>query len=58
MQEEYLEFIQRFPQYMIASYLGITKEFLSYIKCQIFNLKETELLFINFDSLKVPLLLK
>ena len=58
MQEEYLEFIQRFPQYMIASYLGITKEFLSYIKSQIFNLKETELLFINFDSLKVPLLLK
>ena len=33
--EEYPEMIQRVPQYMIASYLGITKEFLSSIRGQI-----------------------
>ncbi len=33
--EEYPEMIQRVPQYMIASYLGITKEFLSTIRKQI-----------------------
>jgi len=33
--EEYPEIVQRVPQYMIASYLGITKEFLSYIRSQI-----------------------
>ena len=31
----YPEMIQRFPQYMIASYLGITKEFLSTIRKQL-----------------------
>ena len=29
------ELLQRIPQYEIASYLGITKEFLSKLKCQI-----------------------
>lgn len=33
--ENYPEIAQRIPQYMIASYLGITKEFLSNIKQQI-----------------------
>ncbi len=33
--EEYPAFVQRFPQYMIASYLGITKEFLSQIRNQL-----------------------
>lgn len=33
--EEYPEIAQRVPQYMIASYLGITKEFLSSIRSQI-----------------------
>ncbi len=33
--EEYPEFVQRLPQYMIASYLGITKEFLSNIRSQL-----------------------
>lgn len=33
--EEHPELIQRVPQYMIASYLGITKEFLSSIRNQI-----------------------
>ena len=33
--EEYPEMMQRVPQYMIASYLGITKEFLSNIRGQI-----------------------
>ena len=33
--EEYPEIVQRVPQYMIASYLGITKEFLSTIRNQI-----------------------
>ena len=43
-KERYLFFIksypniaQRVPQYMIASYLGITKEFLSSIRKQIIN---------------------
>jgi CRP-like cAMP-binding protein len=31
----YPEIAQRVPQYMIASYLGITKEFLSHIRKQI-----------------------
>ena len=35
LQEEHPQFIQRFPQYMIASYLGVTKEFLSHLKSQI-----------------------
>ena len=34
-KETYPEIEQRVPQYMIASYLGITKEFLSKIKSQI-----------------------
>ncbi len=34
-KESYPEIEQRIPQYMIASYLGITKEFLSKIKSQI-----------------------
>ncbi|MEL7535233.1 MAG: Crp/Fnr family transcriptional regulator [Bacteroidota bacterium] len=33
--KEYPEIAQRVPQYMIASYLGITKEFLSTIRSQI-----------------------
>ncbi len=33
--KEYPEIAQRVPQYMIASYLGITKEFLSNIRSQI-----------------------
>ena len=33
--DEYPNIVQRVPQYMIASYLGITKEFLSNIKNQI-----------------------
>jgi len=33
--EEYPQIAQRVPQYMIASYLGITKEFLSNIRNQI-----------------------
>ena len=33
--ESYPEIVQRIPQYMIASYLGITKEFLSTIRKQI-----------------------
>lgn len=33
--EEYPEIVKRVPQYMIASYLGITKEFLSNIRNQI-----------------------
>ena len=33
--EEYPEMVERFPQYMIASYLGITKEFLSSIRNQL-----------------------
>ena len=35
--EEYTAIAQRIPQYMIASYLGITKEFLSTIRKQITN---------------------
>lgn len=35
--ESYPEITQRVPQYMIASYLGITKEFLSSIRKQIAN---------------------
>ena len=34
-KESYSKMEQRIPQYMIASYLGITKEFLSKIKSQI-----------------------
>ena len=34
-REQYPEIEQRIPQYMIASYLGITKEFLSKIKSQL-----------------------
>ena len=34
-KEAYPEIIQRVPQYMVASYLGITKEFLSSIRKQI-----------------------
>ena len=34
-RENYPELEQRIPQYMIASYLGVTKEFLSKIKGQI-----------------------
>lgn len=33
--KEYPEVVQRVPQYMIASYLGISKEFLSTIRSQI-----------------------
>jgi len=35
--ESYPEITQRVPQYMIASYLGITKEFLSTIRKQLTN---------------------
>jgi hypothetical protein len=34
-KESYPNMEQRIPQYMIASYLGITKEFLSKIKSQL-----------------------
>ncbi|RED45974.1 Crp/Fnr family transcriptional regulator [Seonamhaeicola aphaedonensis] len=34
-KEQYPEIEQRIPQYMIASYLGITKEFLSKIKSEL-----------------------
>ncbi|WP_157209109.1 Crp/Fnr family transcriptional regulator [Mariniflexile maritimum] len=34
-REQYPEIEQRIPQYMVASYLGITKEFLSKIKSQL-----------------------
>lgn len=34
-KEEYSEFEQRIPQYMIASYLGITKQYLSEIRHQL-----------------------
>jgi len=33
--ESYHEIVQRIPQYMIASYRGITKEFLSNIRSEI-----------------------
>ena len=36
-KETYPEIEQRVPQYMIASYLGITKEFLSKIKSQLIH---------------------
>ena len=36
-RNEYPKIEQRIPQYMIASYLGITKEFLSKIKSQLAN---------------------
>ncbi|WP_246109096.1 Crp/Fnr family transcriptional regulator [Seonamhaeicola algicola] len=36
-KEQYPEIEKRIPQYMIASYLGITKEFLSKIKRQLLN---------------------
>ena len=36
---EYPEIVQRVPQYMIASYLGISKEFLSNIRSQILKSK-------------------
>ncbi len=35
-REQYPQIEQRVPQYMIASYLGITKEFLSKIRSQLF----------------------
>ena len=39
-REQYPQIEQRIPQYMVASYLGITKEFLSKIKSQLtFNQK-------------------
>jgi CRP-like cAMP-binding protein len=34
-KENYPKIEQRIPQYMVASYLGITKEFLSKIKSQL-----------------------
>jgi len=36
-RDQYPEIEQRAPQYMIASYLGITKEFLSKIRSQLLN---------------------
>ena len=36
-KDTYPKIEQRFPQYMIASYLGITKEFLSKIKSQLIH---------------------
>jgi len=36
-REQYPKIEQRVPQYMIASYLGITKEFLSKIRAQLAN---------------------
>ncbi len=40
-KESYPEIEQRIPQYMIAYYLGITKEFLSKIKSQILKNKQS-----------------
>jgi CRP-like cAMP-binding protein len=37
LQNEYPEFLQRFPQHTIASYLGITKETLSRVRRQVAN---------------------
>lgn len=39
-REQYHKIEQRVPQYMIASYLGITKEFLSKIRSQLIEKKE------------------
>ena len=39
-REQYPLIEQRVPQYMIASYLGITKEFLSKIRAQLISQKE------------------
>ncbi len=39
-REQYPKIEQRVPQYMIASYLGITKEFLSKIRSQLIMQKE------------------
>jgi CRP-like cAMP-binding protein len=39
-REQYPKIEQRVPQYMIASYLGITKEFLSKIRNQLITQKE------------------
>jgi CRP-like cAMP-binding protein len=39
-REQYPSIEQRVPQYMIASYLGITKEFLSKIRSQLIEKKE------------------
>lgn len=39
-REQYPNIEQRVPQYMIASYLGITKEFLSKIRSQLIEKKE------------------
>jgi len=39
-REQYPKIEQRVPQYMIASYLGITKEFLSKIRGQLITQKE------------------
>ena len=38
---EYPDIVQRVPQYMIASYLGITKEFLSNLRSQISKLEKS-----------------
>jgi hypothetical protein len=34
LQKIYPQFLQRFPQYVIASYLGMTTQFLSRIRNQ------------------------
>lgn len=34
LEKNYPQFLQRFPQHIIASYLGITKETLSRIRTQ------------------------
>ena len=39
-QKQYPQIEQRIPQYMIASYLGITKEFLSKIRSQLISEQE------------------
>jgi CRP-like cAMP-binding protein len=39
-REQYPSIEQRVPQYMIASYLGITKEFLSKIRSQLASEKD------------------
>lgn len=46
-KKTYTQIEQRVPQYMIASYLGITKEFLSKIKSQIHEIETNKIRLMN-----------